>query len=226
MSCSFVPIRTGSPNELSAALGRGRQSKRKRKSSTASETTNALIERSHEMHPVPSGDPRTCARDTACLQFPLFDPTAAHQKDEWPLGTATQGGRTGRIGYPGSRRNRRSSRPPSGYGAPRYAGSSRARIVLLSLLVRMSRARGRLGRGSSRERSDACRGQAFRVLAAYEHLERVPERELGRERFVNDGVDDHTPETVSGTFLSQRLSEHSDLLSELIVLERIAAFDG
>ena len=115
--------------------------------------------------------------------------------------------------------------PLSGYGAPRYAGSSRARIVLLSLLVRMSRARGRLGRGSSRERSDACRGRAFRVLAADEHLELDPEREVGRERVVNDGVDDHTPETVSGAFLSQRLSEHSDLLSELVVLERIAALD-
>ena len=51
----------------------------------------------------------------ARVQLALLDPQGACQKEEWPLGTATQGGRTGRIGYPGSRGNRRSSRPPFGY---------------------------------------------------------------------------------------------------------------
>jgi hypothetical protein len=37
------------------------------------------------------------------------------EKEKWPLGTATQGDRTGGIGYSGFRGNRRSSRPPFGY---------------------------------------------------------------------------------------------------------------
>jgi hypothetical protein len=49
------------------------------------------------------------------LELPLLDPHGSLRKAEWPLGTATQGGGTGRTGYPGSRGNRRSSRPPFGY---------------------------------------------------------------------------------------------------------------
>ena len=53
--------------------------------------------------------------------------------------------------------------------------------------------------------------EPLRILAADEHLEFDPEREVGRERVVDDGVDDHRRTMTLPTAESQP-TEHSSSL--------------